>query len=183
MSSMATLLSTLRRWARHLWLDERASRRWLDDAAAERLRQRIAAGEAQHLGEVRICVEASLPLAWLWPPPADEADLAARIRRRAVQWFARLHVWDTEANAGVLIYVLLAERVIEIVADRTLARQVPPAQWDDAVQALQQGLRAGTVEAALTCAVDTVHGWLLAVAPATSGHPNPNELPDAVVRV
>ncbi|OBS31127.1 hypothetical protein A9O67_02745 [Tepidimonas fonticaldi] len=172
----------LRRWARHLMLDERASRRWLDDTAAERLRRRIEASEAHHRGEIRVCVEASLPLRWLWPP-ADDAALAARVRERALAWFGRLRVWDTEDNAGVLIYLLLAERAIEIVADRGLARRVPPADWDAALQALRDGLRHGPPEAALARAIDTVDGWLRHHFPSASDRPNPNELPDGVVRV
>lgn len=172
----------LRRWGRHLWWDERTSRRWLDDAAAERLRRRIEASEAHHRGEIRVCVEASLPLRWLWPP-ADEAAMAARVRERALAWFGRLRVWDTEDNAGVLIYLLLAERAIEIVADRGLARRVPPADWDAALQALRDGLRQGPPEAALARAIDTVDGWLRVAVPLARGERPVNELPDAVVRV
>lgn len=172
----------LRRWARHLMLDERASRRWLDDAAAERLRRRIEASEAHHRGEIRVCVEASLPLRWLWPPAGDEA-LAARVRERALAWFGRLRVWDTEDNAGVLIYLLLAERAIEIVADRGLVRRVPPAEWTAVVDGLQAALCAERPEAGLAAAIDAVDRWLRHHFPSASDRPNPNELPDGVVRV
>lgn len=169
------------RLVRHLWWDERASRRWLDDAAAERLRHRVAASEARHRGEIRVCVEAALPLGWLWPPP-DEAALAARVRERALAWFGRLRVWDTEDNAGVLIYLLLAERAIEIVADRALARRVPPAHWQAVVERLRADLQTASPEAALAGAIDAVDAWLCQHFPADGQRPNPNELPDAVVR-
>ncbi|MEW6695348.1 TPM domain protein [Tepidimonas thermarum] len=167
---------------RHLWWDERASRRWLDDAAAERLRRRIEASETHHRGEIRLCVEASLPLGWLWPPPDDEA-MAARVRERALAWFGRLRVWDTEDNAGVLIYVLLAERAIEIVADRGLAQRVPAQEWAAVLERLRASLRTAPPEAGLAAAVATVDGWLRRHYPALADRPNPNELPDGVVRV
>ncbi len=170
------------RLLRHLWWDERRSRRWLDDAAAERLRQRVVASEARHRGEIRLCVEAALPLGWLWPPP-DDAAIGTRVRERALGWFGRLRVWDTEDNAGVLIYLLLAEHAIEVVADRGLARRVPPAEWNAAVQRMAADLRQQPPEVALTAVLQVVDAWLCTHFPATPGTPRPNELPDAVVRV
>lgn len=82
----------------------------------------------------------------------------------------------------MLIYLLLAERAIEIVADRGLARRVPPADWDAALQALRDGLRHGPPEAALARAIDTVDGWLRAAVPLAPGE-RTSRLPDAVVRV
>ena len=76
----------------------------------ERLARRVAASEQRHSGEVRIYVEAGLPLSYLWRD--------ATPRERAVAMFGKLRVWDTEQNNGVLIYLLLAEHAIEIVADR-----------------------------------------------------------------
>lgn len=178
---MMKFASLLRRLWRHLWCDERTSHRWLTDAAAERLRQRIEASEGHHRGEIRVCVEASLPLGWLWPVP-DDAEMAARVRLRALEWFGRLRVWDTEDNAGALIYLLLAERAIEIVADRALAQRVPPAQWQAVVERLRAGLQTASPEEALAGAIEAVDAWLCQHFPADGARPNPNELPDAVVR-
>ncbi|MEO9078920.1 MAG: TPM domain-containing protein [Rhodanobacter sp.] len=81
----------------------------------------IAASERQHKGEIRFAVESRLPaLAVL-----EGLDAASR----AQQVFSRLRVWDTEYNSGVLIYVLMAEHRIEIVADRGIAAQVTPDEW------------------------------------------------------
>ena len=76
----------------------------------------MAASERRHSGEIRVCVEAGLPLSYLWR--------GATARERAVTMFGKLRVWDTEHNNGVLIYLLLAEHRIEIVADRGLNRHV-----------------------------------------------------------
>ena len=92
---------------------------------AQQLTRQVADSEQRHTGQVRICVEAGLPAAYIWG--------GANARERAVSLFGKLGVWDTEENNGVLIYLLLADRAIEIVADRGLARQIPAGTWDTAV--------------------------------------------------
>jgi len=105
-------MNKLLRILKHRWFDERDTKRALKPDVVQRLRQRVAASERAHSGEIRLCVEAGLPLSYLW------RGLTAR--DRAVTMFGKLRVWDTEQNNGVLIYLLLAERRIEIVADRGL---------------------------------------------------------------
>jgi uncharacterized membrane protein len=88
----------MNRWLRlfrHRLLDEGDARRALGPDALTRLAQRVAASERGHSGEIRICVEASLPLSYLWR--------GATARERAVRMFGKLRVWDTEHNNGVLI--------------------------------------------------------------------------------
>ena len=82
--------------------------------------QRVAASEARHSGQIRICVEAGLPFSYLWRHVRRGVPLRQVIRQRAVTMFGKLRVWDTERNNGVLIYLLLAEHAIELVADRGL---------------------------------------------------------------
>jgi len=87
-------------------------------------------------------------------------------------------VWDTEANNGVLIYLLLAEHAIEIVADRGLARHVPAEHWQTIVAGMRQAFRAGRYEEGLNTAIDAVDAMLARHFPLTPGQPNPNELPN-----
>jgi uncharacterized membrane protein len=87
-------------------------------------------------------------------------------------------VWDTEHNNGVLIYLLLADRAIEIVADRGLTRHVPQARWDALVAGMAGAFRAGRFEDGLTQAISAVDGLLLRHFPLAAGQTNPNELPD-----
>jgi uncharacterized membrane protein len=92
--------------------------------------------------------------------------------------FGKLRVWDTANNNGVLIYLLLAERRIEIVADRGLNERVPPDTWQQLVQTMRSSFKAGDFAAGLTQAVQKVSTLLqqhFAIAP---GQHNPNELPD-----
>ena len=167
-------MGRLARILRHRWHDETDAARALDAAALSRLEARVAASERRHSGEIRICVEAALPLAYLW------RDASAR--ERAIALFGKLRVWDTEHNNGVLIYLLLAEHAIEIVADRGLGRHVSEVQWRCVVDALRADLQAGRFEAGLARAVDAVDALLAHDFPLPAGAANPNELPDRPVR-
>lgn len=163
----------MNRWLRilkHRWTDETDAARALGPEALHRLEQRVAASERRHSGEIRLCVEAGLPLSYLWR--------GATARQRAVTMFGKLRVWDTEANNGVLIYLLLAEHAIEVVADRGLARAVPPETWQQLVAGMREAFRAGRFEAGLAEAVDRVDALLVAHFPLAEGQANPNELPD-----
>jgi uncharacterized membrane protein YgcG len=167
----------MNRWTRilkHRWLDETDTARALDRAALERLEARVAASDRRHSGEIRLCVEAGLPLSYLWR--------GASVRERAVTMFGKLRVWDTEHNNGVLIYLLLAEHAIEIVADRGVARVVPQSHWDGLVQQMREAFRAGRFEDGLAQAIAEVDRLLLAHFPLGAGQANPNELPDRPLR-
>jgi uncharacterized membrane protein len=168
-------MQRLARLLRHrLLFDDTDARRALDDAALGRLAERVRQSETRHSGEIRISVEAGLPLSYLWQ------GLSAR--DRALTLFGKLRVWDTEANNGVLIYLLLAEHAIEIVADRGLERHVGPEHWPGLLAGMGEAFRAGRYEAGLMQAIDRVEALLVAHFPLAEGQPNPNELPDAVDR-
>ena len=92
--------------------------------------------------------------------------------------FGKLRVWDTENNNGVLIYLLLAERAIEIVADRGLTRHVSQLHWDTLVGGMREAFRAGHFETGLAQAIDAVDALLVRHFPLAAGEANPNELPD-----
>ena len=159
---------------RHRWAEARLHS-VLPEALSEQLARQVADSERRHTGQVRICVEAGLPAAYVWRN--------ATARERAVALFGKLGVWDTEDNNGVLIYLLLADRSIEIVADRGLARQVPPGTWDGVVAGMGEALRAGDYNRALTHALEEVTALLAThFAPGAQGaDPHGNELPDAPV--
>ncbi|GAB1460845.1 hypothetical protein MASR2M50_26190 [Thauera sp.] len=120
-------MEKLRRLLRHLWLDADDARHALGNAALDRLEARVRASETGHTGQICLCVEASLPPSYLWRHLARGEALASVIRDRAITLFGKQRVWDTEDNNGVLVYLLLAEHHIEIVADRALARCLAPA--------------------------------------------------------
>ena len=119
------------RLLKHRLYDEDDARRLLGKDALARIEARVAESEKRHSGEIRVVVEAGLPLSYL--------RRNATPRDRAVKLFGKLGVWDTERNNGVLIYLLLAEHAIEIVADRGLSRRVPPGEWQAMVQRMGAG--------------------------------------------
>lgn len=176
---MAGLIATLARIVRHRWHDERDTRRAIPPEMVERLMRRVAASERRHTGEIRICVEAGLPASYLWRH--------ATARERAVTLFGKLRVWDTEDNNGVLIYLLLADHAIEIVADRGLNRHIDATRWQHLVAHMGDAFGAGRYEDGLTQALEEVSALLVEYfpAPADEGEGEAgariNELPDAPV--
>ncbi len=156
----------------HRWLDETDSRRALPPDAVTRIEARASASERRHSGEIRICVEAGLPLSYLWQ------GLSAR--DRAVTMFGKLRVWDTEHNNGVLVYLLLAERAIEIVADRGIHRAVGPAPWQQLIAPMGPAFAAGHFEDGLAQTVDTLDALLVQHFALAPGETNPNELSDHI---
>jgi uncharacterized membrane protein len=99
-------------------------------------------------------------------------------RQRALSQFGKLHVWDTEHNNGVLIYLLLAERTIELVADRGLNHLVKQTDWQNMLQSLGEALRNNRLEDGLNQAIDAVTAVLIQHFPLEAGTIRPNELPD-----
>jgi hypothetical protein len=179
-------MNKLLRVIKHRWFDASDARRAVPDEMAERLTRRVTASEQRHTGEIRLCVEAALPTADLWRISPD-MPLPQVVRERALEWFGRLGIWDTEDNNGVLIYLLLAEHTIEIVADRGLARRVPANTWNEMVARLSEQLRKGAFEDGLTAALSEVSACLVAHFPVkpddAADADQPNQLSDAVVRV
>jgi uncharacterized membrane protein len=94
--------------------------------------------------------------------------------------FGKLRVWDTEHNNGVLIYLLLAEHAIELVADRGLNRHVDAQRWLRVVEQLRDALRAGRYEDGLTTALEEVSAVLVQHFPATDGIGGANTLPNRI---
>ena len=162
----------LARLFRHRWTDE--SGRVFKPEALQRLAHSVAASETQHGGEIRICIESGLPNGML----LQDLPTAQLTRQRALEQFGLLQVWDTERNNGVLIYLLLAEHAIELVADRGLNQHVAPEVWAAVVQRLGTALKAGRFEEGLTAAVTEVSDLLAQHFAQAPGGLNPNELPD-----
>ncbi|MGH8795619.1 MAG: TPM domain-containing protein [Caldimonas sp.] len=161
------------RLLRHRLVDEGDAKRRLGAGALQRIEAKVAASERRHSGEIRVCIEAGLPFGYL--------RRNATARQRAIALFGRLGVWDTEYDNGVLIYLLLAEHAIEIVADRGLNRHVDAAEWAAIAESMRAAFQGGAFEAGVNLAIDAADALLVrhfAVHPDTA---NPNELPDAPV--
>jgi uncharacterized membrane protein len=171
------MYSHIRRFVRHLWLDQSDTHRAIGAAALRRLSEAVATSEKQHSGEIRIFVEAGLPLAFI----LRGAPTAQLVRQRAFALFGELRVWDTASNNGVLIYLLLAERKIEIVADRGLNDLVDAKTWQALVTRMSGAFAQGRFEEGLAQALSAVSSLLEQHFPLASGQGNRNELPDAPI--
>lgn len=158
----------LTRVLNHLLLPDWWRRRVFAAADLAAIGKAVAAGEKLHRGELRFVVEASLPFSALW---RDESP-----RQRAADLFASLRVWDTEENSGILIYVQLVERRVEILADRGIAARVPQVEWDAICRGMEDSFRRGEWRAGALQAV--IHAGKLLERHFPAGNCNPNELPD-----
>lgn len=178
MTDMTTppLHHRLARWLRHAWLERRSLPALLPALAQDRLTQLVHESESRHRGELRVCMEASLSPGALWR--------GTTARERAIELFSLLGVWDTEHNNGVLIYLLVADRRIEILADRGLMKHVSASVLQEAVAHLSQALHEGHFEQGLAEAIAHVGRLLQQHYPLPQGSPpKANELPDAVVLI
>jgi uncharacterized membrane protein len=123
------------RTLRHFFSTRWGTRRRFTPAARARIEAAIKAAELRHAGEIRFAVETAFDLPELW--------WGVTPRQRAVHVFGQLGVWDTAANNGVLIYVLMADHDVEIVADRAIAARVAQGEWDAICREMEVAFRAG----------------------------------------
>lgn len=162
----------LSRFIRHLTSGPWTLRRHLPQKFMHAIRDAIAISEQTHMGELRFAVEASL--AW------GQLLRGMTPRQRAIQVFSQLRVWDTEQNSGVLIYLLLADRAVEIVADRGIHARVGEQVWCDICRAMEKHFRVGDFEQGSLEGIRSITIQLQSHFPAQH-NTNPNELPDAPV--
>jgi uncharacterized membrane protein len=158
----------LTRIFKHRWMDERDVRHAVPPELLAQLERFTAASEARHSGEIRVCIEAGMPMSYLWRDASP--------RERAISMFGKLRVWDTAQNNGVLIYVLLAERAIEIVADRAISTPANSSFWPKTVAQLSEHLKRGDYERGLTQAMEDISALLVQQFPVDAHQANPNEL-------
>lgn len=156
---------------KHLVMLPGALGRAFPKAALDSVTEAIADSERAHSGEIRFAVEASLPWSYLWK------NLPAR--SRAMMVFSKLRVWDTEANNGVLIYVLLADRSVDIVADRGIAVRVAQQQWNAVCDTMRERFHGGDFAGGAIAGVQGVGALLAEHFPERGARDNPNELSNA----
>lgn len=156
------------RLLRHLFAP--SARGIFPEDSLQRITAAVAEGEGRHRGEICFAVEPALP--------ARQVLRGMQARDRAHEVFSRMRVWDTQANNGVLVYLLLADHRIEIVADRGLAGLVSEEQWRGVCLLMEERLRAGEPETAAIGGVAAVSGLIAEHFPRVAGDPDRNELPD-----
>jgi uncharacterized membrane protein len=161
----------IRRVSKHLLANRSRVRRAFPAQALANIEQAIKAGEATHAGQIRFVVEGAL----------DGAPLLRNqsARARALDVFSHLRIWDTVHNNGVLIYLLLADRDFEIVADRGIDTKVGHVGWEKICVEMETEFRAGNFEGGVIRGIEAVSRLLAEHFPAYGA--GRNELPDAPV--
>jgi uncharacterized membrane protein len=165
---MASFTERCKRQWRHWWTTAAKGRQMFPPETLTHLGAAIAAGEQRHRGEVRLIVENAMPSDAIW---ADVSN-----RQRAIALFAEYGVWDTADNCGVLIYVNVAERKVDIVVDRGIGRKIDPATWQQVCNGMTAGFARGDFHDSTLAAVEQVNDLLAAQFPASGARAN--ELPD-----
>jgi uncharacterized membrane protein len=158
------------RWFRHLFATRRALLRAFPQSALLQIEAAVTESERRHAGEIRIAIESSLE--------PGEVRRGKTPRARALEVFATLGVWDTEANNGVLIYVLLADRDVEIVADRGFNGRVEAAEWAAVCEDIDAEFRSGRYSQGVVAGVQQVGSIIGAHFPHVPGQRDENELPN-----
>jgi uncharacterized membrane protein len=154
---------------RHLFATHAGTRRRFTTAVLESIEKAIAAAETHSSGEIRFVVETALELPEVWSGVTP--------RTRAVQTFSDLHMWNTERRNGVLIYVLAADRGVEIIADRGAVSQIDQADWEGVCRLMEGHFRAGRFAEGSVAGIDAVGGLLARHFPPPQGV-NRDELPN-----
>jgi uncharacterized membrane protein len=153
---------------KHLFVHPWRLRSAFPPATLDAIEVAIKASEARHRGQVRMVIETALPI--------HKVARGHTSRQRALEVFGQCRVWDTEENTGVLIYVMLAEHALEIVADRGLAHKVGQGEWDAIVRKMEASYRKGEFLEGSLAGIDAITHVLEGHFPP--GRENPNELPD-----
>ena len=156
---------------RHFVTDRGEVNRHFSAEDLDRVKRAIAAGETRHAGQVCFAVEAALPLASVWR--------RERPRARALEVFSLLRIWDTEANDGVLLYVLVADHAVEIVADRGIHALVGDAAWQTICHKIQAAFGAGRFAEGVEQGINEISALLAQHSPRSG--PGRNEIADAPV--
>lgn len=157
-------MSTLDRWSKNLFATPLATRRRFPTHALRSIEKAITTVEAKHAGEIRFVIETSLDFGDLWSGRTP--------RQRAVELFGRLGIWDTERNNGVLIYLLMAEHDVEIVADRGIATRVSADEWETVCRAMEQYFREGRFTEGAVAGIEGVGALLARHFPNDGGDRN-----------
>jgi uncharacterized membrane protein len=161
----------LKRLLRHIILDRWTVNSHFPPRTMDAIEAAIGAEEARHNGELRFAVEAALPLL--------DLVTGTSAHSRAIDLFSRLHVWDTEQSAGVLVYVLLADKRVEIVADRGIHERVGQTAWEAICGAMQREFALGRFEEGAIAGVRAISDLIATHFPPRPE--NPNELPNRPV--
>ncbi len=169
---MRSFLNTCKRSIVHLFTTRRDVDNTFAASTLNAIEQAIERSEKTHTGEVRVVIESSLDMSAVWAGQTP--------RQRAIEVFSELHIWDTEDNNGVLIYVMLADHAIEFVADRGVNSLVAANHWQHICDEVKTQFKQGRYEQGMLLGISKVHDTLSTHFSCAQGGGN-NQLPNAPV--
>ncbi|MDP2695438.1 MAG: TPM domain-containing protein [Gallionella sp.] len=161
----------IKRIAKHLMMTHWQVNRAFSRQTLIAIEQAIKTSETAHIGEIRFAVEGALD-----GTPLFKGQSA---RERAIDMFSQLRVWDTEHNNGLLIYLLLADRDVEIVADRGIHAKVGSQEWEKICRKMETAFKQANYEGGVVSGIQAVTRHLAEHFPAVGA--DRNELPDKPV--
>jgi uncharacterized membrane protein len=164
-------MNWLKRFFLHVWMSPIILNRQFPASTLNAIGEAVATGEKLHRGQVRFVLEAELTTGQLW------AGITAR--QRAIDVFSLMRVWDTEENNGVLVFLLLADRKVEIVADRGIHRHVGDERWRAICREIEHHYRKGDFTSGSVHGIQKISAELAFYFPAKGEHAN--EQPDMPV--
>ena len=126
---------TTKRWLIHTFIPPWRWRLAFSASALKAIERAVKHSETQHRGELQFAIENALPPARVWRKQSA--------RQRGAEVFSHLRVWDTEENCGILVYILLADREVQIIADRGIAKRVMQSEWDTVAESMQLAFGQG----------------------------------------
>jgi hypothetical protein len=163
----------IKRWLVHTFMPPWRWRMAFSANVLQEIENTVKQSECRHRGELRFAIENSLASSWVW------RGMSAQ--QRALEVLSNLRVWDTEENSGVLIYLLLADREVHILADRGITRHVAQTEWNQIAQIMQEDFRAKNFRLGSLEGIARVTALLATYFPPEAD--NPNELSDKPVIV
>jgi uncharacterized membrane protein len=161
----------LSRWLKHTFMLPWYWRLKFPVPVLNAIEKAVRQSETQHRGELRFAVENSLAPGWVWH--------GVKALQRARQVFSNLRVWDTEDNSGVLIYILLADRAVDIIADRGICKLVEQSEWDRIANLMKTEFAQGRFQEGSLAGIAEITKLLAKHFPADQT--NINELPNSPV--
>lgn len=161
----------IKRIMRHLLLTHWQVNRAFPRQTLLAIEQALDASKSTHGGDIRFAAEGALHSA-----PLFKGQSASQ---RALEIFSQLRVWDTEHNNGMLIYLLMADGAVEIVADRGIYSKVDPREWDAICRAMQAAFKQANFEGGVVSGIRAVTQHLAEHFPSCAS--GQNESPDTPV--
>ena len=165
----------LKRIAQHLFMTHWKVNNIFTKDSLREIEHLIRAGESTHNGEIRFVVEGALDY--------EPLLLEQEPKERAVEIFSQLRIWDTEHNNGLLIYLLLADHAVEIIADRGIHEKVGTEQWQKICRSMEDAFKKENYTNGVIMGINAMTQLLAKYFPAASMKNRTNELPDAPVLI